>query len=90
MIFITANSFKIKAEVFIYNPTTIMFLFAFTYHHLQVLCIDLQSTQSALKRLKLKLWEVGFVGRKCKHLKQPIYSSPSITNIVYKMKIKYP
>lgn len=67
-----------------------MFLFAFIYHHLQVFYIDLQSTQSVLKCLKLKLWEECFVGRKCKHLKQTIYSSPSITNIIYKIKIKYP
>lgn len=84
------NYFKVKAEVLVYNINTIMFLFAFIYHHLQVFYIDLQSTQSVLKGLKLKLWEEGFVGRKCKHLKQTIYSSPSITNIVYKIKIKYP
>lgn len=82
MIFITANCFKVKAEVLVCNINTIMFLFAFMHHHLQVFCIDLQSTQSVLKCLQLKLWEVCFMGRKCKHLKQTIYFSSSITNTI--------
>lgn len=88
MIFICANCFKEKAEVIVWNINTIMFLFVFMYHYLQVFRTDLQSTQSVLKRLKLKLWEVDFVGKKCKHLKETIYSSSNITNTVYK--IKYP
>lgn len=87
MIFINENCFKVKAEVLVYNINTIMFLFAFMYRHFQVFC-DLQSTQSVLKCLQLKVREVGFVGRKCKHLKQTIYSSPIIPNIAYD--IKYP
>lgn len=55
MIFINENCFKVKAEVLVYNINTIMFLFAFMYHHFQVFCVDLQSTQSVLKCLKLKV-----------------------------------
>jgi len=43
MIFITANFFKVKAEVLLCNINITVFLFAFIYHELQVFYIDLQS-----------------------------------------------